>query len=147
MFTPRLNAAQAYSKVGVETGVEAASPHQLIVMLFDGALLAISTAGIHMQQQNINEKGQSISRAIDIITSGLKASLDKSKGGELAQNLDALYDYMCTRLLQANLRNDKSALDEVSRLLNDIRGAWVEIAAAPAVKAVSTSTSSSPAVA
>lgn len=134
MFTPRGNAAQAYSKVGVETGVEAASPHQLIVMLFDGALLAISNAGLQMQQQNPAAKGQSISRAIDIISSGLKASLDKDKGGELAQNLDALYDYMCNRLLQANLRNDKLALDEVSRLLADIRSAWVEIAGAPAAQ-------------
>lgn len=134
MFTSRGNAAQAYSKVGVETGVEAASPHQLIVMLFDGALLAISNAGLHMQEKNVSEKGRSISHAIDIINSGLKASLDKDKGGELAQNLDALYGYMCDRLLQANLRNDRTALDEVSRLLADIRSAWVEIAAAPAAQ-------------
>ena len=142
MFTPRGNAAQAYSKVGVETGVEAASPHQLIVMLFDGALLAISNAGLHMQQKNVSEKGRAISHAIDIINSGLKASLDKDKGGELAQNLDALYGYMCDRLLQANLRNDRTALDEVSRLIADIRSAWVEIAAVPATQAA-TATSAS----
>jgi flagellar protein FliS len=142
MFTPR-GGVQAYQKVGVETGIEAASPHQLIVMLFDGALLAIANAGTHIQQKNVAEKGLSISRAIDIINAGLKASLDKNKGGEMAQNLDALYDYMCTRLLQANLRNDATALNEVSRLLSDIRSAWVEIANTPAGQAAANTTSAS----
>lgn len=146
MFTPRGNAAQAYKQVGVETGVEAATPHQLIVMLFDGALLAIANAGASLQAKNAAEKGHAISRAIDIISAGLKASLDKDKGGELAQNLDALYDYMCTRLLQANLRNDQSALDEVSKLLADIRSAWVEIASSPAVQNAAAS-AANPAVA
>lgn len=141
MFTPR-GGVQAYQKVGVETGIEAASPHQLIVMLFDGALLAIANAGTHIQQKNVAEKGLSISRAIDIINAGLKASLDKNKGGEMAQNLDALYDYMCTRLLQANLRNDATALNEVSRLLSDIRSAWVEIANTPAGQAAAANTTS-----
>lgn len=137
MFVARKNAAQAYAQIGVETGVAAASPHKLIVMLFDGALLAISNAGLHMQHNEIPEKGRAISHAIEIITCGLKASLDKNRGGELAQNLDALYEYMCMRLLHANRNNDRQALDEVTRLLTDIKGAWEQIADDPAVRKTS----------
>lgn len=132
MFAARMNATKAYHQVGVETGVTAASPHKLIVMLFEGALLAITNARMQMEQKRIPEKGISISRAIDIVNCGLKASLDKTSGGELAANLDALYDYMSRRLLEANLKNDPLILDEVSRLLNQIKGAWEQIANDPA---------------
>ena len=134
MFSARMSATQAYQKVGIETGVSAASPHKLIVMLFEGALLAIANARMQMEQKRIPEKGASISRAIDIVNCGLKASLDKTGGVELAANLDALYDYMSRRLLEANLKNDLSALDEVSRLLREIKGAWEQIADDPAVR-------------
>lgn len=134
MFAARTNALQAYTQVGVETGVAAASPHKLVVMLFDGALLAIAHARAQMQTKKIAEKGASISRAIDIINCGLKASLDKSAGGELARNLDALYDYMTSRLLHANLANDTAALDEIAGLLREIRSAWEQIADDPAVR-------------
>lgn len=134
MFAASKSAAQAYAQVGVETGVAAASPHKLIVMLFDGAILAITNANLHMQRNEIAEKGRAISHAIEIITCGLKASLDKKRGGELAQNLDALYEYMCMRLLHANRHNDRQALDEVTRLLTDIKSAWEEIADDPAVR-------------
>ena len=86
-----------------------------------------------MQMQNIPEKGKAISNAIDIISNGLKAGLDPKNGGELAGRLDALYDYMCTRLLHANLKNDEAALKEVAGLLREIKSAWEEIADDPAV--------------
>jgi len=127
------NSAQTYAKVGIETGVAAADPHQLILMLFDGALLAIATAAHAMQQGRIADKGQAISRAIDIVASGLRASLSFSAGDELANRLAALYDYMVVRLVHANLRNDLAALKEVSRLLTEIKSAWEEIADDPAV--------------
>jgi flagellar secretion chaperone FliS len=133
MFTSSSNPSTAYAKVGVETGVAAASPHKLILMLFDGAVLALSSAAAQMQEKRTVEKGASISRAIDIIANGLKASLDRDVGGELAARLAALYDYMCARLLQANLRNDVATLAEVSRLLSELKGAWEEIADDPAV--------------
>ena len=139
MFASSKSAVQAYAKVGIETGVASASPHQLIVMLFEGALLAIATAKLQMQQKQIAEKGHSISRAIDIISCGLKASLDKNSGGDLSEKLDALYDYMCNRLLFANLKNIEAALDEVSRLLGEIKGAWEEIANDPAALAANKS--------
>jgi flagellar protein FliS len=133
MFSSANNPSSAYAKVGIETGVRSASPHQLILMLFDGAVLALSSAAVQMREKRSIEKGQSISRAIDIIANGLKASLDRNVGGELADRLAALYDYMCARLLQANLRDDMAALTEVTGLLGELRGAWEEIADDPAV--------------
>ena len=131
------NSAKSYAQVGMETGVAAADPHQLIVMLFDGALLAIAKAGSAMQQNQIAEKGQAISQAIDIIANGLQASLNFSAGDELANRLAALYDYMCTRLVHANLNNDAAALSEVGRLLGEIKSAWEEIADDPAAVSAS----------
>lgn len=131
MFTPRRSAAQVYGQIGVETGVAAANPHKLVVMLFDGALLAVANAGRYMQERNIAERTRCIKHATNIIILGLKASLDKDKGGDLARNLDDLYDYMCTRLMHANATNDPGILDEVSQLLSDIRSAWLEIADRP----------------
>lgn len=130
------HAAQTYAKVGLETSVATASPHQLILMLFDGALLAMAKADNAMQKKQVAEKGQAISQAIDIISNGLGASLNFSAGDELANRLAALYDYMCTRLLHANLHNDQAALNEVSHLLGEIKSAWAEIADDPAVLAL-----------
>lgn len=133
MFSSAHSPSDAYALVGVETGVMAANPHKLVLMLFDGALLAIAMARQAMATNKIAEKGEEISRAIDIIANGLKVSLDTQAGGDLAVRLGALYDYMCTRLLQANLRNEAAALDEVDTLLRELKTAWEEIASDPAV--------------
>jgi flagellar protein FliS len=117
----------AYANVGLETGIASASPHKLIVMLYDGALVALLSAKTNLAANNIAAKGTAISKAITIIDNGLRASLDKTAGGEIAANLDALYDYMSRRLLHANLKNDVPAIDEVHRLLADLREAWVAI--------------------
>lgn len=127
MFGAMNSGAAAYAKVNVETGVTAASPHKLIMMLFDGAMVSIASAIRHMQAGEVPAKGQAISRAISIIENGLRASLDKSAGGEVAENLDALYGYMCNRLLEANLRNQQTYLEEVQQLLKDLRDAWAAI--------------------
>lgn len=132
MFGTNTRGVNAYAKVGLETGVSAASPHKLIVMLYDGALAAIATAGTQMAAGNIQEKGKAISKAIQIIDNGLRASLDREAGGEIAANLDALYEYMSGRLLQANLNNDRQALDEVRGLLADLRDTWNQIGGNPA---------------
>lgn len=120
-------AIKTYAKVGLESGVTSADPHKLILMLYQGALLAIASAKNQMLRKDIAAKGASISKAITIIDEGLKASLDKNAGGELAQNLSSLYDYMSQRLLIANLKNDTSILDEISRLLSDLKEAWEAI--------------------
>lgn len=119
---------EAYAKVGLETGVAGADAHKLIMMLFDGAVLSLGLAAQAMKDKKIAEKGRAISDAINIISSGLQASLDTTAGGDLALRLNALYDYMCERLLFANLRNDPAAISEVLRLLGELRGAWAEIA-------------------
>ena len=120
-------AIQAYARVEVESGVSAADPHKLISMLYQGALQAIANAKNGILRKDIPAKGAAISKAILIIDDGLKASLDKEVGGDLAQNLAALYDYMTSRLLVANMNNDVAALDEVARLLTDLKGAWDSI--------------------
>ncbi|MBZ9538285.1 MULTISPECIES: flagellar export chaperone FliS [Modicisalibacter] len=123
-----LQGAGAYAQVGVESAVMSATPHQLIVMLFDGALASLKAAKLHLQQGNKVEKGRSLSKAIDIVNNGLAAALDYEKGGDIAANLGALYDYISRLLLQANLRNDEQRIDEAYTLLNDIASAWREIA-------------------
>ncbi|MDD3352511.1 flagellar export chaperone FliS [Zoogloea sp.] len=124
-FAPR--AANAYAQVGLETGVSDADPHKLILMLFEGALLSIATASAAIDSKDIPGKGMAISKAIEIINDGLKLSLDYEAGGELAERLGALYDYMTNRLLYANLHTSRPALEEVAGLLRDIKGAWESI--------------------
>ncbi|ACR69585.1 flagella export chaperone FliS [Edwardsiella ictaluri] len=118
---------QAYAQVGLESAVMSASPHQLIVMLFDGAHSALVRAALHIDAGQIALKGQALSKAINIIDNGLKTGLDLEKGGELAQNLYALYDYMVRSLLQANLHNDAQAVRHVTELLDNIADAWRQI--------------------
>ena len=127
MFGTMKRGVNAYANVGLETGIASASPHKLIVMLYDGALVALLSAKTNIAAGNIAAKGSAISKAISIIDNGLRASLDKNAGGEIATNLDALYDYMSRRLLHANLKNDVTIIDEVHGLLADLRGAWVAI--------------------
>lgn len=128
MFGMMRSPAQTYSTVSLDAAVETASPHRLILMLFDGAIAAVSLARIHMNAGDIEQKGLSISKAISLISSGLHASLDMESGGELAERLAALYEYMGQRLLFANINNSVPALDEVMELLSSLREAWAEIA-------------------
>ena len=127
MFGSPQRGVNAYAKVGLETGIAAASPHKLITMLYDGAIVALINATNHMKAGNIEAKGKAISHAIQIIDNGLKASLDKEVGGDIAKNLDALYEYMSARLLTANLQNQVEILDEVRGLLTDLRDTWKQI--------------------
>lgn len=124
MFGAMQKGANAYAKVGIETGVVAASPHSLISMLFEGALVALSNAKQQMSAGSTAAKGQSISRAINIIDNGLRASLDKKVGGEIALSLDSLYEYMSKRLLVANSANQPDMVEEVHGLLLQLKGAW-----------------------
>lgn len=125
--------AGAYARVGVESATMSATPHQLIVMLFDGAQNAIRAARIHMQSGNATEKGKAISKALDIVNNGLLAALDTEKGGEIAERLGSLYDYISRLLLSANLHNDQESLDQAENLLDDIASAWREIGGAGAL--------------
>lgn len=127
MFGMSRSPVASYQQVSMDIAVETADPHKLILMLFDGASAAVSMARVHMEAGNIPQKGLAISKAIDLVVSGLKASLDLEAGGELADRLAALYDYIAQRLLFANLKNSVAALDEVSELLSGLRDAWAQI--------------------
>jgi len=128
-------AVEAYSRVGLETGVAAASPHRLILMLYDGALRAVADATAHLAAGRIPDKGHAISSAIGIVQEGLMASVDTKQGGVIAEQLLQLYDYISHRLLLTSLRNDAAGLAEVTALLQELRGAWAAIDQTPAERA------------
>jgi flagellar secretion chaperone FliS len=131
MFGSPRAGANVYAKVGMETGVAAADPHKLIVMLFEGAMVAVASAIQHMQAGDVEKKGAAISKAIMIIDAGLRASLNKNSGGGLALNLDSLYEYMGRRLVTANLKNQPQVLEEVYQLLKGLKSAWETIGNKP----------------
>jgi len=121
------SALKQYKQVGVQSGIESASPHRIIQMLMIGALEKVSIAKGHIERGDVAGKGEAIGGAMSIVD-GLRASLDKSVEGDLVQNLDALYEYMGMRLLEANLHNDVAILDEISGLLLEIKQGWDGIA-------------------
>lgn len=117
----------AYGQAQTDAGVETASPHKLISLLYEGALVAIANAKMSLAENDIAARGTSISKAIAIIDEGLKISVNLEAGGELAQNLKSLYEYMSYRLLMANMHGDAAALSEVESLLRELKGAWDQI--------------------
>ena len=123
--------ASAYKQVHINTGVDSASPHKLVVMLFEGLTDAMAQARGAIRSRNIEQKGRAIGRAVGIVTEGLRGRLNLQEGGKLAADLDELYAYITIRLIHANLRNDETALDECSRLLEPVRLAWSQIADQP----------------
>ena len=127
MFGSAQNPAAAYRQVSLESAVQSADPHGLILLLFDGADSAMSLALLHLRNGDHALRSLNISKAIDIITNGLKAALNLSAGGELAVRLSALYDYIVKRLLWANMKNEADALEEAKALLGEIHSAWAEI--------------------
>ena len=121
------SAAGAYRQIGVETGVAVASPHQLVLMLFDGFNEAVAQASAALQLRQIEARGRAIGRAASIVDEGLKGALDVKAGGKLAEDLKALYTYVTLRLTQANLHSDATALEECKRLMEPLRAAWIGI--------------------
>ena len=118
---------EQYKNVSLQSEIESATPYRLIQMLMEGAISKMTAAKLCISNGQIAGKGENISMAISII-SGLRASLDKENGREIADNLDNLYEYMERRLLEANIRNDAAILDEIAGLLGEIKGAWDSIA-------------------
>lgn len=128
MYTPpSLRAAMAYKNVGVQSSVEFASPHQLIDLLFDGLVVALASARGALQRGDVAAKGVQIVRAVRLLNEGLKAGLDKERGGALAERLASLYDYCIERLTLANARNDGEMLAEVAALIAPVAQGWKEI--------------------
>jgi flagellar protein FliS len=126
MSTPN-NALGQYRTVDAYGAAAAGDRITLITRLMQGAIDRIATARGHLLRGEFGPKGEQLSRAVAMID-GLRVALDHQRGGEIAGNLEQLYDYMVRRLTEGNLRNDPRLLDEVADLLNEIRGGW-EVAA------------------
>ncbi len=119
-------AMNEYQRVGIQTQVAGASPHELVQLMLDAALARIAAARGALDAGETALKGVLIGRAIGLVE-GLRVSLDAERGGELAANLEALYDYMARRLLEANVRSDVRLLDEVASLLRELQTGWKEM--------------------
>jgi len=120
-------AAQNYSSVKVQSGVDGASPHRLIQMLYEGALERIAQAKGAMQQERHVQRAELIRKAVNIVMA-LQGSLNDEEGGDMTASLDNLYDYIVRTLLFANAHNDPAKLDECGRLLGELKSAWDGIA-------------------
>lgn len=133
MFTPvSARAASAYKRVGAQTGVEGASPHRIICLLFEALQVSLYAARGAIARGDIEGKGQAIGKAVRILDEGLKSSLDTEAGGDLALNLQGVYNYSILRLTKANLTNDAALVDEVVQLIAPVFDAWKSIAVPPA---------------
>lgn len=119
--------ASAYARVNVESEAMGANPQQLIEMLFDAVHAALRKANREIENGDRAAKSQSLNRAIQLIASGLRASLDGERGGDLAEDLDSLYDFMIRELMRANLHNDPERINKVDSLLGDISSAWKQM--------------------
>jgi len=128
MFTSVSNrAASAYQRVGIETTIDGASPHQLVSLLYDALLRAVACARQALARGDIAAKGAEIGKAVRILEEGLKAGLNPDEGGEVAANLRGVYGYCVWCLTQANLRNDDARLAEVGELIETVADAWKQI--------------------
>ena len=124
-YQPR--AASAYQRINVETSMHTIDQHQLVSLLYEGVLSSIATARGALARGDVLTKCNSVSKAVRIIEEGLMTALDRDAGGELAQNLEALYDYSLRRLLLANAHNDDAMLAEVAHLFEPIAQGWNQI--------------------
>nr|WP_315480844.1 flagellar export chaperone FliS [uncultured Rhodoferax sp.] len=128
MFTSvHSRTAAAYKRASVEASVEMADPHQLVTLLFEALQRHISAAKLALQAKDVPQKCKQIGAAVRILEEGLKAPLDLERGGEIAANLNALYDYCVNRLVLANARNDEAGLDEVAGLIEPVANGWKQI--------------------
>ena len=135
MFATPLPPIDQYRHVGTITSVSQADPHQLVMLLFDGAIAAVLQARHAVDTGDTATKVATITKAMRIIDEGLKASLESQGDPALGDNLRALYEHMVSRLFLANLHNSDVALAEVARLLGELRSAWAGIAPQPAAQA------------
>lgn len=123
----RSPAIQQYANVGVESKVLAASPHRLIALLFDGAIESLNQAIEHLRANRVEQRKRMTTKAVAIIVEGLRAAIDRQQGGEVASNLDALYEYVVRLIFEANRQGKEAGYAEAIRLLDGLRSAWAEI--------------------
>lgn len=118
----RGNGANAYKQTSVTT----ADPKRLILMCYEGAITNLKTVKEKYVSGQYEAKGKALQKVYNILDV-LMQSLDFKRGGKIAKNLDALYNYMSRRLLEADLKKDITAVDEVIHLLEELKSAWEEI--------------------
>ncbi|WP_312246045.1 flagellar export chaperone FliS [Stutzerimonas nitrititolerans] len=118
-----MSAMKQYQSVNTNAQLVDATPHRLIQMLMEGGLTRLAQAKGAMERNDVALKGTLIGKTIDIV-GGLRQGLNLEAGGEVAANLDSLYIYMATRLVEANRKNDPTILDEVAGLLREIKSGW-----------------------
>ena len=117
-----------------QTQVQSRTPLELVVMLYDGALVSLSSARAAIERRDIASRRDAIGRALAII-SELQSTLNMEQGGEVAAQLDDLYEFASRRLLDATIKNEVTPVDEVTRVFTTLRDAWQTIAAAPVAAA------------
>ncbi len=128
MFTSvSSRSATSYRLVGEESVVHGSSPQQLIGMLFDGMLKSIAVAKMAIARGDIPVKVRELGKAVRILQEGLMGNLDIQRGGIVAANLSQIYEYCGMRLVQANVRNDVDALEEVTQLLSTVSAGWAQM--------------------
>ena len=116
--------ARQYQQMQIMTS----SSVQLIVLLYDAAIQSIDSARVGIESNNLKEKGRAIGKAISIVGE-LNSVLDFERGGNIAAQLNRLYEYILTELVTANARNNTRYLDGPLRCLTTLREAWREVAA------------------
>ncbi|HEY1844038.1 MAG TPA: flagellar export chaperone FliS [Buttiauxella sp.] len=117
----------AYAQVSLESQVAGATPHQLITLLLEGAVSAMVRAKIYFETGNIAKRGEMISRAINIIDNGLRASLNHEVGGQVTEEMESLYEYVSRSLLLLNLEKKPEELPHLIEIMNNLSTTWKEI--------------------
>ncbi|MEW6695572.1 MAG: flagellar export chaperone FliS [Pseudomonadota bacterium] len=125
--TPMSKHAKAYGQMAVNTRVSTTDPHGLIEMLFDAIDEQLAIALGALDAGDAERRGQAIRKAVLLLQDGLRGGLDLEKGGELAQRLDALYEYSVARLVEAHTRRDRAAMQEVREHLRTVADGWKAI--------------------
>lgn len=116
-------ALNKYSQTAIDSGVDGATPHRLVQLMMEGVLDKVALAKGYMARHDFEAQGRHINWAISLVN-GLRMSLNKQDGGEIAENLDSLYDYMVRRLLQAHAEGKADLLDEVTSLMREVKSGW-----------------------
>ncbi|CAH1524349.1 flagellar protein FliS [Vibrio hyugaensis] len=114
----------SYQQVDLDAQAASANPHQLVVMLIDGLLDEVERVRGHLAANRLAEKGTGINKCMNILI-GLSSALDEENGGEIAENLRQLYDFCQVELYYTSVQNDATRLDNVERVMGNIREGWV----------------------
>ncbi|MCL6471329.1 MAG: flagellar export chaperone FliS [Firmicutes bacterium] len=114
------------TKQYLETKIQTATPEALVGMLYEGAVRFLKVAVSGLDEKDWRKAHTNIVRAQNIV-SELNVALDKARGGDIAKNLSQIYDYLNSRLIEANIKKDSKLVNECIGLLSDLSSAWAEV--------------------